>query len=120
MRLRKILGAFIAVFAAITAQADILDGKFTTAQIWDVQYSWSGNTLNARNFANLYASVNYASQANSAARLTDAQITDAGSNGRYFAFFNSTTNPGTYGLALYESNGTLYKVINIVRLTWGV
>lgn len=112
MKLRKILGALITALALTNTHADITDGKFTTAQIWDVQYSWSGNTLNAFNFNNLYASVNYATQATSAARLTDAQIADAASSGRYFAFFNSTTNPGTYGLGLYESNGTLYKVIN--------
>lgn len=101
-----------ALLLSSVAQADITDGKFTTAQIWDVQYWWNGTTLNASNFNNLYASVNYATQATSAARLTDAQLADAAANGRYFAFFNSTTNPGTYGLALYESNGTLYKVIN--------
>ena len=103
---------FIATILSVASYADITDGKFTTAQIWDVQYSWSGTTLNASGFNNLYASVNYANQTNSAARLTDAQIADAGSNGRYFAFFNSTTNPGTYGLGLYNSDGTLYKVIN--------
>lgn len=112
MKLSKILGALITALALTNTHADITDGKFTTAQIWDVQYYWSGTTLNASGFNNLFASVNYATQATSAARLTDAQIADAASNGRYFAFFNSTTNPGTYGLGLYESNGTLYKVIN--------
>lgn len=110
--IKKVLGIIALAFSVITAQAAITDGKFSTAQIWDVQYSWSGTTLNASWFNNLYASVNYDTQATSAARLTDAQIADAASNGRYFAFFNSTTNPGTYGLALYESDGTLYKIIN--------
>ena len=114
MRIMKVLKKMLVAATLIcgAAQAGITDGKFTTAQIWDVQYYWSGTTLNASGFNNLYASVNYATQASSAARLTDAQIADAAANGRYFAFFNSTTNPGTYGLALYESNGTLYKVIN--------
>lgn len=110
--IKRILG-FIALALNMTlAHAGITDGKFSTAQIWDVQYSWSGTTLNASGFNNLFASINYATQTTSAARLTDAQIADAGSNGRYFAFFNSTTNPGTYGLGLYESDGTLYKIIN--------
>jgi hypothetical protein len=111
-KIKKIVATLATLLVAFTARADITDGRFSAAQIWDVQYSWNGTTLNASYFQNLYASVNYATQATSAARLTDAQIADASSNGRYFAFFNSTTNPGTYGLALYESDGTLYKIIN--------
>ena len=32
--------------------------------------------------------------------------------GQYFAFFESTTNPGTYGMALYNSDGTQAEVIH--------
>lgn len=110
--LKKMLAAIMLTAGMAGSHAAITDGKFSTAQIWDVQYYWSGTTLNASGFANLFASVNYDTQTNSAARLTNAQIADASSNGRYFSFFNSTTVPGTYGLALYESNGTLYKIIN--------
>ena len=109
---KKLLAAIMLTVGMMSSHAAITDGKFSTAQIWDVQYYWSGTTLNASGFSNLFASVNYDTQATSAARLTNAQITDASSNGRYFSFFNSTTVAGTYGLALYESNGTLYKVIN--------
>ena len=109
---KLVTAAAAAMLTMASAFAAITDGRFSTAQIWDVQYSWNGTTLNASWFQNLYASVNYDTQATSASRLTDAQIADASANGRYFAFFDSTTNPGTYGLALYESDGTLYKVIN--------
>ena len=69
MRISKVLKKLLVAAALIcgTAQAGITDGKFTTAQIWDVQYYWSGTTLNASGFNNLYASVNYATQATSAA-----------------------------------------------------
>jgi hypothetical protein len=93
-------------FAAIT------DLKLSTAQIFDVQWNISGSTLNASGFNRIYASVNYSTQTNSAARWTAAETSDAGANGRYIGFFNSTTNPGTYGMAVFNSNGTRYKTIN--------
>lgn len=93
-------------FAAIT------DLKLSTAQIFDVQWYISGGTLNASGFNYIYASVNYATQTTSAARWTSAQTADANSNGRYIGFFNSTTNPGTYGMAVFNSDGTKYKIIN--------
>ena len=95
-----------AAFAAIT------DLKLSTAQIFDVQWYVSGGTLYASGFSYIYASVNYATQTTSAARWTAAQTADANSNGRYIGFFNSTTNPGTYGMAVFNSDGTRYKVIN--------
>ena len=90
----------------------ITDLKLSTAQIFDVQWSISGGKLNVRNFNYIYASVNYDAQTTLAARWTPTQTQDAGANGRYIGFFNSTTNPGTYGMAVYNSNGSLYKIIN--------
>jgi hypothetical protein len=90
----------------------ITDLKLSTAQIFDVQWYVSGGTLYASGFSYIYASVNYATQTASAARWTAAQTADAGSNGRYIGFFNSTTNPGTYGMAVFNSDGTKYKIIN--------
>jgi hypothetical protein len=72
----------------------------------------SGGTLYASGFNYIYASVNYSTQTTSAARWTAAQTSDANSNGRYIGFFNSTTNPGTYGMAVFNSDGTRYKIIN--------
>jgi hypothetical protein len=94
------------VFGAIT------DLKLSTAQIFDVQWYVSGGRLYASGFNYIYSSVNYATQTNSAARWTLAQTQDANSNGRYIGFFNSTTNPGTYGMAVFNSNGSVYKIIN--------
>lgn len=97
---------------ANSVYASILDAKFSTAQIFDVQWYISNGRLYASGFNYIYSSVNYATQTTSAARWTAAQTADASSNGRYIAFFNSTTNPGTYGMAVYNSNGTVYKIIN--------
>lgn len=80
-----------------SAKADITDGHFSTNQIFDVQYYWSGTTLNASNFIAPY-DMNFQHP--------------TVSSGQYFAFFNSTTNPGTYGLGLYNSDGTLAQVVH--------
>ena len=108
--MKKILLALL--FVCSNAFAGITDLKLSTAQIFDVQWYISGGTLNASGFNYIYASVNYATQTNSAARWTAAQTSDANSNGRYIGFFNSTTNPGTYGMAVFNSDGTKYKIIN--------
>ncbi len=95
------------------AYANILDLKVGTAQIFDVQWYISGNTLYASGFNYIYSSVNYATQTTSAARLTSAQYADINSvPGRYIGFFNSTTNPGTYGMAVFNADGTKYKILN--------
>ena len=95
-----------------TVNAAITDLKLSTAQIFDVQWNISGGKLNASGFNYIYSSVNYATQTNSAARWTAAQTADAAASGRYIGFFNSTTNPGTYGMAVFNSDGTRYKIIN--------
>lgn len=81
----------------LPVKADITDGHFSTNQIFDVQYYWSGTTLNASNFIAPY-DMNF-------------QHPTVGS-GQYFAFFNSTTNPGTYGLGLYNADGTQAQVVH--------
>ena len=78
-------------FAAIT------DGKFGINQIFDVQYWWNGTTLNASNFIAPY-NKNFQTVTVSA--------------GQYFQFFASTTNPGTYGLKLMNSNGTQHSIVH--------
>jgi len=110
--LLKLSSIVFCLLFANSVYAGITDGKFTTAQTWDVQWYISSGTLNASNFNNLYVSVNYTTQTSSAHRLTDTQQADLSANGRYLQFFESTTNSGTYGLASYNSNGTLYKVLH--------
>lgn len=96
-----------------TTYASILDLKVSTAQIFDVQWYISGNTLYASGFNYIYSSVNYATQTTSAARLTSAQYADINNApGRYIGFFDSTTNPGTYGMAVFNDDGTKYKILN--------
>lgn len=91
---------FVAMFMLLVSRcsyAAITDGKFGVNQIFDVQYYWSGTTLNASNFIAPY----------------DKNFqTVTVSSGQYFQFFASTTNPGSYGLGLYNSNGSLAKVVH--------
>jgi hypothetical protein len=75
----------------------ITDGKFGINQIFDVQYSWSGTTLNASNFIAPY-NKNFQTVTTTA--------------GQYFQFFNSTTNPGKHGLKLMNSNGTQHSIVH--------
>jgi hypothetical protein len=75
----------------------ITDGKFGINQIFDVQYWWNGNTLNASNFIAPYNK--------------DFQTVTT-TAGQYFQFFNSTTDPGTYGLKLMNSNGTQHSIVH--------
>jgi hypothetical protein len=110
--IKRLLFLCLMLFSHISASAGITDLKLSTAQIFDVQWYISGGTLNASGFNYIYSSVNYATQTTSAARWTAAQTADAGANGRYIGFFNSTTNPGTYGMAVFNVDGSVYKIIN--------
>jgi hypothetical protein len=85
------------MFLCSNAFAAITDGKFGINQIFDVQYWWSGNTLNASNFIAPY-NKNFQTVTVSA--------------GQYFQFFPSTTNPGKYGLRLMNSNGTQHSIVH--------
>jgi hypothetical protein len=110
--IKRVLFLFMMLFSHISVSAGITDLKLSTAQIFDVQWNISGGKLNTSGFNYIYSSINYANQTTQAARWTLAQTQDAGANGRYIGFFNSTTNPGTYGMAVYNSDGTVYKLIN--------
>jgi hypothetical protein len=93
----KKIAMAIAIAFSFNAHADISDGRFSTNQIFDVQYYWSGTTLNASNFIAPYDQ-----------NFSHPTV----SSGDYFAFFPSTTNPGTYGMGLYNSSGTLLQVVH--------
>ena len=108
--MKKIL--FALMLLCSNAFAAITDLKLSTAQIFDVQWYVSGGRLYAHSFSYIYASVNYSSQTTSAARWTAAETADANSNGRYIGFYNSPTVAGTYAMAVFNSNGSIYKVIN--------
>jgi hypothetical protein len=110
--IKRLLFLFMFLFSHTAVSAGVTELRLSTAQIFDVQWNISGGKLNASGFNYIYSSVNYATQTTSAARWTSAQTADAGANGRYISFFNSTTNLGTYGMAVYNSDGTVYKIIN--------
>ena len=93
--MKKILLALL--FVCSNVFAAITDGKFGINQIFDVQYNWSGTTLNASNFIAPY-NKNFQTVTTTA--------------GQYFQFFASTTNPGTYGLKLMNSNGTQHSIVH--------
>jgi hypothetical protein len=99
----KIITTFFVLTFATIANAAITDGKFGTGQMFDVQYYWNGNDLVASNFTRVFSSTG---------QLSTQFYTDMDTNGRYFAFFNSTTNPGQYGMAVYNSDGTLYQELH--------
>ena len=94
--LKSAIMSMLTLFATIS-HADITDGQFGINQIFDVQYSWNGSTLNASNFIAPY----------------DKDFnTVTTTSGQYFQFFASTTNPGTYGMKLMNANGTFNRVIH--------
>lgn len=95
--IKRILFIAMLLFSHLSVSAGITDGKFSKNQIFDVQYWWNGTTLNASNFIAPF-NMNF-------------QPVSVGT-GQYFQFFPSTTNPGKYGLGLYNSNGTLAQVVH--------
>ena len=95
--IKRILFVFMLLFSHLSVSAGITDGKFSKNQIFDVQYWWNGTTLNASSFIAPY-------------NMNFQQVSV--STGQYFQFFPSTTNPGKYGLGLYNSNGTLAQVVH--------
>lgn len=92
--LSKVLTLFFVLLVGNTYAA-ITDGAFSVNQIFDVQYNWSGNTLNASNFIAPYDS-NFQTVVPTA--------------GQYFKFIDNGN--GTHGLGLYNSDGTLARTIH--------
>lgn len=93
----KIITTFFVLTYASFANAAITDGKFGIAQIFDVQYSWNGTTLNASNFIAPYNK--------------DFQTVTATAD-QYFEFFESTVQPGKYGLRLMNADGSLSSIVH--------
>lgn len=92
--LRSAITAMLTLFATIS-HADITDGAFSANQIFDVQYYWNGNTLNASNFIRPYDS-------------TFTPVTTTA--GQYFKFVDN--GGGDYGLALYNADNTFNRTIH--------
>jgi hypothetical protein len=116
-------------FSALSANAAISDQKFSTAQIFDVQWYIQNNVLNASGFDYLFASVdasgNYEAaftppnySIGTAARLGADDYAAFNSNGRYISFVDYTNVPeanrvtNTYGLAVFNNDNSVYRWIN--------
>jgi hypothetical protein len=103
---------FLFILLPSIATASILDIKIGPAQIFDVQWNISGDTLNASNFTRPFYSVNQDGTSCSWCQMTTQQLQSIVDNNQYFGFFESTTNPGTYGLAVFNQDGTVDWVLH--------
>ena len=97
--LKRLLATLVVAMTAFVTptKADITDGAFGISQIFDVQYYWSGTTLNASSFIAPYDK-----------NFSHPTV----GPGEYFKFVPSTTNPGDYGMNLYRADGTLKQVVH--------
>ena len=108
--MKRFLLALI-LFVSTFARADITAEHFSFSQVFDVQWYISGGVLHASGFNYLYASVNASGQLQ-AGRLSSTQTATYANAGDYIAFFHSTTNPGTYGLGVYDTNNNLVRILD--------
>lgn len=99
MIIKKVMAFMAAMVMAMgmvsNTNAAVTDGAFSINQIFDVQYNWSGNTLNASNFIAPYDS---------------SFQTVTATTGQYFKFIDNGN--GTHGLGLYNADNTLNRVIH--------
>jgi hypothetical protein len=95
MKLKKLLVAIGMAMGLSVSHAAVTDGAFSINQIFDVQYNWSGTTLNASNFIAPYDS--------------NFQTVTA-TAGQYFKFIDN--GDGTHGMGLYNSDNTLNRIIH--------
>lgn len=96
----------------LPSNASLLDIKISPAQIFDVQWNISGDTFNASNFTRPFYSVSPNGSSCSWCQMTTAQVQSVFDNNQYFSFFDSTTDPGTYGLAVYNADGSVAWVLH--------
>lgn len=106
----------VGVTFATFANAGLLDLKIGEAQIFDVQYYWSSSTNDANcgwgneascdtlNVSGLIAPYGSAGSYN----FQHPTLT----SGQYYGFINSPTVAGTYGMAVFNSDGTQAYVIH--------
>lgn len=101
------------------SHASILDLKIGPAQAFDVQYYWSHSSDTSTPDYNCYSDPSTCDRLNvsglttpyasaGSMQWTQPQLT----SGQYYKFFNSATVPGTYGLAVYNADGSLAFVMH--------
>lgn len=128
--LKSIIAMVGITLASQTATASILDLKIGAAQIFDVQYSWSHSTDPTTPDYNCYGDASACDVLNVSGLTQPYETVGPNGNfahptltsGQYYGFINSPTNPGTYGMAVFNADGTqayiihntgdLYKVSN--------
>ena len=100
----------IAFGMANTAQADITDQPFGPNQVFDVQYNWAHSSNPTSPDFSCYGDPSSCDVLNVSGLTTPySSVTNNQpilTAGQYYKFFNSTTVPGTYGLAVYNADGT--------------
>ena len=99
------------VFSMVnTAQADITDQPFGPNQVFDVQYNWAHSSNPTSPDYSCYGDPSSCDVLNVSGLTTPySSVTNNQpilTAGQYYKFFNSTTVPGTYGLAVYNADGT--------------
>ncbi len=103
---------FLFILLPSIATASILDIKISPAQIFDVQWQIQGTTFVTANFTRPFYSVSSNGTSCGFCQMTPQQVQDISNNNQYFGFFESTTNPGTYGLAVFNQDGTVDWVLH--------
>jgi hypothetical protein len=91
-----------------SASPSILGCEFSPNQVFDVQWFLSGSTLSASSFDYPFSNYGLYYPAPGATRLSAGTL----AANDYFSFFASTTAPGTLGLELFDSAGTLKGIID--------
>lgn len=91
-------------------QADITDQPFGPNQVFDVQYYWSNSSNPSSPDYSCYGNPSSCDTLNVSGLTTPySSVTNNQpilAAGQYYKFFNSTTVPGTYGLAVYNADGS--------------
>lgn len=113
----KTIVAMVGITFASVANAGLLDLKVGEAQIFDVQYYWSSSTNDS---SCGYGNEGSCDTLNVSGLIAPYQSTGPGgsfqhpnlTSGQYYGFINSTTVPGTYGMAVFNANGTQAYVIH--------
>jgi len=98
--------AILNVAVASPASASLLNLQIGPAQIFDVQYNWSSTTGNLSCGYADPAACDTLNVSGLQSPISDSGTHPALTTGQYFGFFNSTTVAGTFGLAVFNADGT--------------
>jgi hypothetical protein len=122
-KFRNTIIAAIAVIATTltsVAYAGLTDLKIGEAQIFDVQYYWSNSSNPGQPDWSCYGDASPCDTLNVSGLTQPYASTGPGgyfshptlTSGQYYGFINSPTVPGTYGMAVFNSDGTQAYVIH--------